>query len=64
MLPGKLFVSHASHIQAMTKTCEPRIDSISGKIGDTQYVDELNLKLGSRGILIFHVDVSDLGKLS
>ena len=39
---------------------KPRIDSITGRIGDTQYVDKLNLMIGARVMLIFNVDVSDL----
>ena len=60
MLPGKLYVSKATHIQAMTKSYKPRIDTITGRVGDTQYVDKLNLKLGARVMLIFNIDVSDL----
>ena len=59
-LPGKLYVSKAIHIQAMSKTFKPKIDKESGRIGDTQYVDELKLKLGARVMLIFNIDVSDL----
>ena len=59
-LPGKLYTSKATHIQAMTKSYKPRIDPITGRIGDTQYVDELNLKIGARAMLIFNIDVSDL----
>ena len=60
MLPGRLYVSQATHIQAMTKLYKARIDGITGRIGDTQYVDKLNLKIGGRVMLIFNVDVSDL----
>ena len=59
-IPGRLFVSKARHIQAMTKSFKPKIDKVTGRIGDTQYVDELNLKVGARVMLIFNVDVSDL----
>ena len=59
-LPGKLYVSKATHIQAMTKSYKPRIDTITGRVGDTQYVDKLNLKIGARVMLIFNIDVSDL----
>ena len=59
-LLGKLFVSRATHIQAMSKSYKPKVDKITGRIGDTQYVDELNLKNGARVILIFNIDVSDL----
>ena len=44
----------------MTKSYKPKIDKASGRIGDTQYVDHLNLKIGSRVMLIFNIDVSDL----
>ena len=59
-LPGKLYVSKATHIQAMSKSYKPKVDKISGRVGDTQYVDELNLKIGARVMLIFNIDVSDL----
>ena len=59
-IPGKLYVSKATHIQAMTKSYKPRIEKETGRIGDTQYVDELQLKINSRVMLIFNVDVSDL----
>ena len=59
-LPGKLYVSRATHIQAMSKSYKPKVDKITGRIGDTHYVDELNLKNGARVMLIFNVDVSDL----
>ena len=58
--PGKLYVCKATHIQAMTKSFKPQINSITGRISDTQYVDELNLKIGARVMLIYNVDVSDL----
>ena len=57
--PGKLYTSKARHIQAMTKSYKPQIDK-SGRIGDTQFVDELTLKIGARVMLIFNLDVSDL----
>ena len=59
-LPGKLYVSKATHIQALTKAYKPKIDKTTGRIGDTQYVDALNLKMGGRVMLIFNIDVSDL----
>ena len=58
--PGKLYVSKARHMQALTKSFKPRIEKKSGRIGDTQFVDELNLKIGSRVMLITNIDVSDL----
>ena len=44
----------------MAKSYKPRIDKITGRIGDTQYVDELYLKIGARVMLIFNLGVSDL----
>ena len=44
----------------MTKSFKPKIDKATGRIGDTQYVDNLNLKMGSRVMLIFNIDISDL----
>ena len=57
---GKLYVSKATHIQAMVKSYKPRVDQTTGRIGNTQYLDELQLKIGARVMLIFNVDVSDL----
>ena len=34
---GKLYVSKATHIQAMVKSYKPRVDQTTGRIGDTQY---------------------------
>ena len=53
-------MSKAVHIQVMSKNFKPKVDKESGRISDTQYVDELNLKIGARVMLIFNVDVSDL----
>ena len=58
-LHGKLYVSKATHMQAMAKSYKPMLDK-AGRIGDTQFVDRLNLKIGARVMLIFNVDVSDL----
>ena len=58
-LSGKLHVCKATHFQALTKSFKPKIDK-AGRIGDTQYVDALNLKMGARVMLIFNIDVSDL----
>ena len=59
-LPGKLYVSKATHMQAMSKKFTPRIQGKSGRIGDTMFVDVLNLKIGARVMLIHNIDVSDL----
>ena len=58
--PGKLYVSRARHMQALSKSYKPRIEKKSGRIGDTQFVDELNIKIGARVMLITNIDVSDL----
>ena len=58
-LPGKLHECKATHFQALTKSFKPKIDK-TGRIGDTQYVDALNFKMGARVMLIFNIDVSDL----
>ena len=58
--PGKLYVSKARHMQALSKSFKPKIVKKSGRIGDTQFVDELNLKKGARVMLISNIDVSDL----
>ena len=47
-------------MQALSKSFKPKIEKKSERIGDTQFVDELNLKIGSRVMLITNIDVSDL----
>ena len=59
-LHGKLFVSKATHIQTLSKKFKPRIQEKSGRIGDTMFVDVLNLKIGARVMVIHNIDVSDL----
>ena len=59
-LPGKLHNCKATHIQAMSKAYKPKIEQNTGRIGDTQYVDSLKIKIGARAMLIFNIDVSDL----
>ena len=53
-----MYVSKATHIQQMVKSFKPIIKK--GRIGDTQFVDELQLKIGARVMLIHNTDVSDL----
>ena len=59
-LPGKLYVSKAVHMQAMSKKFEPMLKTKSGRIGDTMFVNILNLKIGARVMVIHNIDVSDL----
>ena len=60
LLEGERYLCQAIYIHAMSKKFKPRIDPDSGRIGDTQYVDVLEIKIGARVMLIFNVDVSDL----
>ena len=59
-IKDKLYVSEATHIQAMSKSFKPQVHNVSGRIGDTQYLNKLNLKKGARVMLISNIDVSDL----
>ena len=59
-LPGKLHICRATHIQQYHASYKPKIDQLTGRIGDTQYVDALKIKIGARVMLIFNIDVSDL----
>ena len=43
----------------MTKSFRPKLDKV-GRIGETQFVDKLYLKVGARVMLIFNIDVADL----
>ena len=47
-------------MQAMSRSYKPKIEPNTGRVGDTQYVDELKIKIGARVMLIFNIDVSDL----
>ena len=57
---GEQYKSKAIHIQAMAKSYKPRLDKKTGRVGDTQFVDELNIKIGARVMLIYNIDVSDM----
>ena len=59
-LSGKNYKSKATHIQAMAKSYKPKLDKKTGRIGETQFVDELNVKIGARVMLIYNIDVSDM----
>ena len=59
-LPGQLYISKATHIQTMSKSYKPKIEHNTGRIGDTQYVDALKIRIGARVMLIYNIDVSDL----
>ena len=54
-LRGHLFVSKA--LITSTIGCHPKF--INGKIDDTAFSDIVNLKVGSRVMLVFNVDVRD-----
>ena len=57
---GKLYVSKAIHMQALSRNFKPKIQEKSGRIGDTMFIDILSLKIGARVMLIHNIDVSDL----
>ena len=53
-LPGKLYTLRAVNFISSKKNFKPRLDK-SGRIGDTQFLDELLLKVGARVMLIFNI---------
>ena len=58
-LQGQLYENKAINFTAAKKSFKPPLTAF-GTIGDTQFVDNLNLKNGARVMLILNVDVSDL----
>ena len=56
-LPGQLVTIKARHSFPGRTTFKPIIKA--GKVNDTAFLDELNLKKGARVMLIFNVDTSD-----
>ena len=59
-LPGKLYISKATHMQKLTKSYKPKVCEVTGRIGETNYVDQLKLKKGARVMMIANIDVADL----
>ena len=59
-LPGKLHVCKATHMQTLSKKFKPKVGNTTGRIGDTMFMDTLNLKIGARVMVIHNIDVSDL----
>ena len=53
-LPGKLFSMKAVNFTDTNENFKPRIDK-SGRISDTQFLDELYLKIGARVMLIYNI---------
>lgn len=58
-LPGELFEVEAKKICTMRKSYKPWLKS-DGTIQDTNFADNLKVKIGARVMLIHNVDVSDL----
>ena len=55
----KLYAIEAKHFTKLKQNLKPYITK-DGTISDTQFVDRLRLKKGSKVMLIYNVDVSDL----
>jgi ATP-dependent exoDNAse (exonuclease V) alpha subunit len=58
-LAGKLYEIEARHFTKMKKNFRPFLQK-GGTISDTQFQDELQLKIGAKVMLIYNIDVSDL----
>ena len=56
-LPSNLVTIKAKHMFPGKTTFKPLIKD--GRVGDTAFLDELNLKKGARVMLIYNVDTSD-----
>ena len=57
-LEGSSYIIKAKHFTKTNANFKPNIDK-SGRIGDTQFLDLLHLKIGSRVMLIYNLSVSD-----
>ena len=58
-ISGELYEIQAKHFTKLKQNFKPNITS-NGVISDTQFLDKLQLKIGSKVMLIYNVDVSDL----
>ena len=58
VLTGPYYIIKATHFTKSSSNFKPHIDK-AGRVGDTQFLDCLHLKLGSRVMLIYNVCVSD-----
>ena len=52
-LQGKLYTMTATNFNANMKYFKPQLDK-AGRIGDTQFLNVLNLKIGARVMLIYN----------
>ena len=57
-LPGRAYNLKATHISKSFGSFKPLLKK-DGRIGDTQFLDILSLKVGSRVMLVYNIDVSD-----
>ena len=53
-LPGKLYCVKATNFTSTKRNFTPMCDK-SGRIGDTQFLNHLTIKIGSRVLLIFNI---------
>ena len=53
-LPGKLYTMEAINFVSSKKNFKPRVDK-SGRIGDTQFLNVINLKVGAQVMLIYNI---------
>ena len=58
-LKGELITSKASHYHATQRVFKPFIEHKEGAVGPTSFIDELNLKLGAKLIIIHNIDTAD-----
>ena len=53
-LPGKLYTIAARNFTSSKKNFKPTLDK-AGRIADTQFINELHLKVGARIMLIYNI---------
>ena len=58
-LPGELLTLKARHHNATQKKFKPFIETKDGTVAKTSFMDELQLKLGAKVMLIHNIDTLD-----
>ena len=58
-MKGKIILIKAIHHHATQKSYKPLIESKEGAVASTSFINELNLKIGAKIMLIHNIDTID-----